>query len=298
MEYSSVADVIEWTPEMDLASFLALVSRATDEERERLTFDMDYFFVDKFMGLDESSADQVVKALGRASITFLHLNGMAVPLNVNASHPTRASLRNLARWEQLCNALGSIESLETALCLVEGDDPGSMRCHLELLPRLQHLSSLFVSADDDDAHPTRSLSEVARLVAGLEANPSLKKLDLKVPSYFHATVLPALQCNPAMDMVVLSSLATADNIFVEIPTPDEVQAMADFMRRDLPFAVEFHGYAFSNNYCSSAICNGIAASGAQGISFKGCSLGEDLTLLARSILQSRLQSIAFAGEIS
>ena len=284
-------DCIEWAPYMDLASFLALVPSITErmsEEEEALVFNMDDVFVDKYMGLDASSAEQVAKALLLAPISVLRLHGMAVPANVNASRPTRANVRNLVRWNQLCTALGSIESIDTVYCFIVGHDASSIHCHL--MPHLQHASSLTVCARQT-AHPSR-ISEVTRLVAGLEANPSLKLLELKVPPRFYATVLPALQCNPAMDMVFLSSPMTAFDE-METATHDQAQALAEFLRRDLPFAVKLHGFNFSEDDCSTIICNGIAASGVEGFGLEGCFLGEDLTLLARSMLQSRLKSLAF-----
>ena len=252
------------------------------EAGEPLEISMDGEFVQNYMGLDESSAEQVTEALRHTPISAIRLYSMAVPVNVN--NPTRASVRRLALLNQLCTALGSIESMKKAYCFVQGRARISIHCHL--LPHLQQLSSLFVFADE--SHPSR-IAEVARLVAGLEANPNLKKLVLKVSLPFYATVLPALRCKPVMEMVFLAS--PMDDM--ETVTRVQAQAMADFLMRDLPFSVKLDGYDFSEHDCSSILCNGIAASKVYGFGLERCCLGEDMALLARSLTQSRLQSLAF-----
>ena len=99
---------------------------------------------------------------------------MALPVNVDASRLTRSSNRRLARWNQLCTTLGSIECLKTAKCRFRGPDASSLLCYL--LPRLQQVSFLFINVDLDEQP-----SDVAKLVAGLDANPRLKELELNIP---------------------------------------------------------------------------------------------------------------------
>ena len=299
--YVDEPDCIEWDLFMKKESFLALVARATecrrqeeddvddhddsDDEEEHqppLVFNMDGTFINRYMALDETSAEQVTNALARAPISDLHLSGIKVPV----TRLTRASIRSLTQWNQLSSTLESIESIDTVYCFVEDGNANSILCHL--MPRLQYVTSLYVWARQS-SHP-RHISEVATLVAGLEANARLKLLVLRVPSRFYTAVLPALQCKPAIEMVCLESPEFHYDR-METATRDQAQAMADFMMRDLPIAVEFHGYNFSEDDCSAIICNGIAASGVQGFGLEGCFLGEDLTLLARSLAQSRLQSL-------
>ena len=287
---------IEWTFDMDQGSFLAAmvveINECARQDDAFLVFVMDEGFVEKYMSLDESSAEQVTNALQRAPISVLKLWDMAVPVNTNPSRPTRASSRRLTIWNQLCTTLASMESITKVYCFVEGYDySGSLQS--QVMPRLARVSSLIVCATQSE-HFTH-ISEVAGLVAGLEASPELKQLYLSVPAQFYATVLPAFQCTPAMKMVSLSSPAT--DIEDSRPlTRDQALALADFLRRDLPVTVTFQGYDFSGDHCTSILCHGIAESRVHGLGLDYCFMDEDfLPLLARSMAQSRLRSLTLIG---
>ena len=161
------------------------------------------------------------------------------------------------------------------------------------MPRLAHVSSLVVCATQSEHFI--HIRKVARLVAGLEANPKLEQLYLSVPAMFYATVLPAFQCAPTMKMISLSSPA-ADIEESRPLTRSQAMAMADFLRRELPVAVKFQGYDLSHDDCTSILCHGIAESRVYGLGLDYCFLDEDLTpLLARSMAPSRLRSLTLIG---
>ena len=274
-----------WEDGMNFSDFAKWIDRLTASGVEIsahlcFQFVMDYIMEPDY--LEGEGRQKLLEVLRRSTITDL-------PIFYVTSPTYRSYARR--RLAQLCDALGSIATLETASLIL--DSTWHSWTLSMAIQSLQQLKNLSIGFPDEEAGEDDVAIEEANLTAmanDLQYHPSLESLTLALPTIVYRRVLPALQTIPNFTTLKL------DGTFCKNVALEDAQAIQELMQSDNPLKLELKEFNISQVHLFQCLSAGLTSPQMRSFAMDNCKLQstDDGMAVAHALAQSQVRRIRVA----